>query len=323
MLDLNCMNEVDNFIKILNLISETDDILKKEREKGKGKLKDNIEEIKEREYFFDYPAVYLPVKGEVIFIGDTHGDVEATLSIIKQTRFLERMDRKDNVYLVFLGDYADRGAKQIENLVLVLNLKKKFPNYVVLLRGNHEEIDCGQFYGFLNTCLTKFGHEKGLELFQKFNDFFEKLPGMVVTKNGIFAVHGGIPSVKIHSLRDLNDEEILSEMRWNDPTDETRNFIPNYQRGGYYMFGEKIFNKFMKTVNGFVLIRGHEYNQKGYKLMFSDRLITIFSTGSGSRESGYSDFVLSPKYLEVSLEKKIKKWSEKYLKDIEYKNKDS
>ncbi len=47
--------------------------------------------------------------GKVIFVGDTHGDLEATEKIVH--RYL----KSDNK-LVFLGDYVDRGPASLENI---------------------------------------------------------------------------------------------------------------------------------------------------------------------------------------------------------------
>ena len=68
---------------------------------------------------------------KVVFVGDTHGDLEASQKVIKD--YLKPENK-----IVFLGDYVDRGPKSKENLDFLLKTKEKYPNQVYLLQGNHE-----------------------------------------------------------------------------------------------------------------------------------------------------------------------------------------
>lgn len=42
-------------------------------------------------------------------------------------------------YLIFLGDYADRGPKGVEVIDSVEELIGKYPGRLIALRGNHED----------------------------------------------------------------------------------------------------------------------------------------------------------------------------------------
>ena len=317
--------------ELWELISDVEEILFEEKEEGKGKLKDNIQEIKNSEYgkekFTDRAITYLPKGGEAIFIGDTHGDPDATVSIIEQEKFIEAMEGGEkNMYLVFLGDYADRGKGDIENLEQVIALKRKYPDNVILLRGNHEELDTGSRYG-LNSSISKRYKEAEKDrgrLFKKYNKLFEKMPGVLVCANGVVAVHGGIPSEDIRSLKDLNNEDRLYQMRWNDPIDSEnyKEHSINEDRGGdkgnkISLFGRDAFDRFMKTIGGKVMMRGHEYEGIG-KPIFDDKLVTLFSNGKGGEKSHYNAHYIVPKYAKIGLENGIDKIDVNDIKQVNY-----
>jgi len=77
--------------------------------------------------------------GRVIFVGDTHGDLEVTEKIIR--RYLKPENK-----LVFLGDYVDRGPASLENINFLLRQKIEHPDSLYLLMGNHEGYAVGSFH---------------------------------------------------------------------------------------------------------------------------------------------------------------------------------
>ncbi len=305
----------NNWKDLSGLISEVEGVFKYEKKIGKGRLRNTIQQIKLKKAFCYFPVAYLPSRGEVIIIGDIHGDALSLRAILKQECVAEKLKDKDT-YLIFLGDYTDRGREDVKTLQIILGLKRYFPKNVFLLRGNHEEFMMGQHYGLLGSCISKFGYERGQFIFQQVNELFERMPGIAVCGNGLVAVHGGIPVSKIRSLKDLRDEENLTEMRWNDPAEEVDTFMYNYKRGDHYLFGQRVFDAFLKAIGGSVLVRSHEYVARGSKLLFDNRLLVIFSNGGSSYQSGYRDFILKPKYAKVSLDKPITAWQDSHIKEV-------
>lgn len=310
--------------EVKQLLGEVSDILRKEKEQGAGKLADNIGAIENgphgKEYFVDNGVAYLPREGDAVFVGDTHGDAGATISILEQSRFIENMEAGDkDRKLVFTGDYADRGDEQLKNLEIIMNLKTKYPDNVILLRGNHEEESIGLRYGLLKDLGKK--HDKdGFDLFKQYNDTFKELPGILVTANGVAAVHGGIPSRDVSSLKELQDPDVQAEMRWNDPTDKTddRGDLGNRSTPNSRKFGKGAFNKFLETTGSKVMVRSHEVVINGAEKAFDDKLMTVFSNGSEkSTASGYSS-VETAKIATVSLESPIENWQDDNTMDVDY-----
>jgi len=76
-------------------------------------------------------------------IGDLHGDMRSLLLILldldQQGMLHADYTLEPNNYIIFLGDYVDRGPYSLDVLAMVLYLKTKNPEQVVVSRGNHEE----------------------------------------------------------------------------------------------------------------------------------------------------------------------------------------
>lgn len=309
--------------EVEELISRVEAILDWETATGRNKLGQNIQETKNskygQRYFVDGKIAYLPPKGDVIFVGDTHGDSQATESIVKQVKFIENMEKGDKSrMLVFLGDYADRGRNDARNLEIVLALKQKYPINVILMMGNHEEGGGFSPYDLPKSLDNHFGEVDGYKLHKRYTKLFSRLPNMVVTANGIVAIHGGIPKEEVHNLQELkNNEPLFYQMRWNDPNSNIETTQMSRRGENIYEFGVKPFNQFMDAVGGKIMVRGHEYPSEGYKLFFNNRLATIFSNGGTSRESYYSGRV-QPKIMTASLVNPSDKITPQNFLDIKY-----
>ena len=304
------------------LIQEYSDLIAKEKDRGEGKLKDTIGEMKGSESFVDRNVAYIQGDCEAIFIGDTHGDPDAVRAIIGQSDFVGKVARGEKIKLVFLGDYCDRGDGDLENIEQILDLKIKFPDNVVILRGNHEEesVSGNAFNGskfFLASLRAKYPGERGKKLFDEYMAMFENLPNCVVTENGIVALHGGIG--EFTSLQDLQSNEL--NIRWNDPAGEGSSLSglsPSRRGGGAMFFGQDVLDRFLASVGGKALIRAHEYGRTPV-IQWNGTIATIFSNGRGGTKTGYGQY--DANYLDVDLGLELPKLDEsQHLRTLDYAN---
>jgi len=162
-----------------------------------NKLLDDVTPVLQDDTLFIY---FKKKKGIILFIGDTHGDFEATKEIYK--KFLED---PQNTYLVFIGDMIDRGELDFENINFLFLLKIQYPNNVFLLRGNHEahSIIGVLPHSFPKSLEEKFGKKIGAEILKRYDrQVFHYLPLMFLTeKHKVLAFHGGVPSPGVlHAL---------------------------------------------------------------------------------------------------------------------------
>lgn len=75
----------------------------------------------------------------MIFVGDTHGDLEASQKVIKDYLLAHRSEGgKLGNKIIFLGDYVDRGFFSKENLDFLLRIRAENLDQIYLLQGNHE-----------------------------------------------------------------------------------------------------------------------------------------------------------------------------------------
>ena len=221
---------------------------------------------------------YLPQKGSLIVVGDLHGDLESLYSILKKSNF----DKKD--FILFLGDYGDRGENSPEVYYTVLSLKVKNPERVFLLCGNHEAPQYVEFFphDLPLRLMEKYG-EDGEKIYKKFYELFEKLyVGAILPEKYIF-LHGGIP-INLSSLEEIEkarenypEKSDFIEILWNDP-EEMKGFKSNYERGIGYLFGKNITKKVLEKLKVKTLIRSHQPPFEGVKVNHEGKVLTISST---------------------------------------------
>lgn len=204
-----------------------------------------------------------------VVIGDTHGDLSAC-------QVPSDMAIQEGLPMIFLGDYIDRGRRQLENLAYVLDLKLERPDDVVLLRGNHETQRMNTGYGFLRVVRSYYSQE----LYEEISNLYRKLPISSVIHENRFLVHGGIPEgvEKVDEIDKLSvEDQRYEEMMWNDPQEGLDSFSFNRLRGGYKVFGRGAVDDFLESNCLSGIIRAHQCFPDGYKYFFDERLLTVFS----------------------------------------------
>jgi len=212
--------------------------------------------------------------GELLVVGDTHGDLDTTVNAVK-------LAEKNGLDLIFLGDYVDRGPKQVENIATLLELKLSWRDKLIMLRGNHESAEMNKWYGFFSVVAATYGPD----FYQEFARLFSQLPYAALVRRKIICVHGGIPRnlKKVDEIGKLPKGEInplnpiALQLVWNDPCEDIEEFAPSWRGGGAMLFGKIAFEKFMAANNLDLMIRSHEPQDKGYGYLFNNRLLTIFS----------------------------------------------
>lgn len=238
------------------------DFVKKVDRKKLERCLDVAETIMKKE-----PA-FLEIEGEVIFVGDTHGDFEVTKEVTRL--FFEDKTRK----LVFLGDYIDRApadiSTSIPNISYLLFLKCAHPYNIILLKGNHEA----------NYAIPCFPYEFEAEiesqhpgLHRKFVEAFIQMPLMVLVNN-IFASHGGILiGYTLDQLRKVSKYDIhaIEAATWSDPA------ISETYRGAGFPFNGEDLKDFLEGLGAKMFIRGHDYSTLG-TVIFGNSCLTIFSS---------------------------------------------
>ena len=143
-------------------------------------------------------------------IGDIHGCYKALEKILSILPVSWGRD-----YVIFLGDYIDRGPDSAKVIDLIIKLQKKYPDKVIPLKGNHEKM----FEDYLeekNIEIFWFnGGEATLRSYMEYNDskipdehvkFIKNLYYFFETPSYIF-VHAGINPEK--TLYEQTEEDIL------------------------------------------------------------------------------------------------------------------
>ncbi len=165
---------------------------------------DSIKPSSQSDHFQAYvEKLMVPTDAVIAIHGDFHGDIRALNRFIETFTSRGFLDEKNpfkikakNFYILFLGDYVDRGWYGAEVIYTILRLKNENPDRVFMTRGNHEDAELNAHYGFYDEMMKKFSSSR---LLKKVGQLYNVLPlalylgaGNPNEFNIIQCCHGGI-----------------------------------------------------------------------------------------------------------------------------------
>jgi protein phosphatase len=235
--------------------------------------------LEEMKNIFQQEPSLLEFDGEVIVIGDLHGHYLDLCRILKTFQLPIK-----HKYL-FLGDLVDRGESSFETIFIIFLLKYLYRDTVYIIRGNHEFQSVCSSCGFLSNIRQIYNCTS---IFVNFLDTFSYLPFAAIVQSKYFCLHGGL-SKNFHSTDQIKSIEkpinqydnpaFISGIVWSDPNENAWNFLPSPRKAGE-IFGSTQVDNFLSQNNLQLIIRGHECVDSGIKIMFENKLVTVFSASN-------------------------------------------
>ncbi|UNY39882.1 serine/threonine protein phosphatase [Bacillus phage vB_BauM_KLEB27-3] len=164
-------------------------------------------------------------KNHHFILSDIHGMYSHFTSILEKFN-------PENHNLVILGDLVDRGLHSLEVITACMNLQKAYPNQVLILKGNHEDMflnflehpdtETGDWYfnnGGYQTCTSFLNNEYvKIQSYEKIAEsilskrkeevqFLNNLPLYHETDHIIF-VHAGV-NLRMEDWRNGSEKDFL------------------------------------------------------------------------------------------------------------------
>ncbi|GCB21227.1 serine/threonine-protein phosphatase PP1 [Aspergillus awamori] len=223
-----------------------------------------------RDIFISQP-ILLDLEAPIKVCGDIHGQYYDLLRLFEYGGF-----PPESNYL-FLGDYVDRGRQSIECICLLLAYKIKYPENIVILRGNHECASINRIYGFYDECKRRCN----VKLWKTFIDCFNCLPIVAIIDDKIFCTHGGL-SPDLTSMDQIRRIMRPTDVSWGEN-----------DRGVSFTFGPDVVRRFTEKHDLDMICRAHECVQDGYEFFAKRQLVTIFSAPNYCGEFDNSGAMLS------------------------------
>ncbi|HEV2193177.1 MAG TPA: metallophosphoesterase family protein [Nitrosopumilaceae archaeon] len=266
-----------NVYEFIEAIDSAINILQKERSKIRhivgGKINSGLIEL-------DLPK-------NLVIVGDLHGDLLSLQRILEEIDYEHFLSNQNNK-MIFLGDYVDRGTHSISVLYIICYLKQKYPDSVILMRGNHEAHMEFPFssHDLSLKIVEYFGDTYKKTIHSKISTLFQLLYLVIIIQNKLLLVHGGLPTeIENKDFKKLIEtvqsnsihKKTLEELLWNDPRimQNGDNWEKSRRTYGRH-FGTNITKEWLTMSKTKMIVRGHEPCH-GFKIDHDDRVLTLFS----------------------------------------------
>lgn len=281
---------------------QLEDALNKLIEKLKAGIVNNnglIQEIDQKKENCDaisyIQKIQIPNNSTIIVFGDFHGSAHSlirNLLRLKVSQYLfDDLKLKNGTYLIFTGDYINRGRYGAEILYLIANLKITNPDKVFILRGNHETKTITNAKSPHDTFSIELSNNYPKEasdqsLLKLSYTLFKWLPSALFIKNNHDAIlfcHGGLPYNHSDKKIPLDPKDFL------DKKDITclkvdQNIMNGFLYGEFHegesittalkasdfnyaaSFGIDSLKKDAATLGFNTILRGHEHNNSAVSI---------------------------------------------------------
>lgn len=214
---------------------------------------------------------------KLIVLGDIHGDLESLFSILTQSKCIERIKAGEDLYLLGLGDYINKGPHALESIYVLFRLlvDPNLQGRVILLRGNHEdrhgtkEKEETRLRKKFFASMKEHPISKNAQAtaFQKavtiVSQSFDELPHSLYSSCGLFASHSGY-SQWVHNhnrkkgwetLREWPpNQQLMRELLDSNITQKSSAKEPKKAEG---LLALDIY-RFMEKLEVTLLLRGHQ-----------------------------------------------------------------
>ncbi|KAL3696806.1 hypothetical protein R1sor_010882 [Riccia sorocarpa] len=202
------------------------------------------------------------------------------IEILVEESNVQRVDAPVTICGDIHGQFYDLKELFKKPFLLLLALKVRYPDRITLIRGNHESRQITQVYGFYDECLRKYG---SVNVWRYCTDIFDYLSLSALIENRIFSVHGGLsPSITtldqirtVDRKQEVPHDGAMCDLLWSDPEEiEGWGLSP---RGAGYLFGGNVVTTFNHTNKLDLICRAHQLVMEGYKWMFNQQVVTVWS----------------------------------------------
>jgi predicted MPP superfamily phosphohydrolase len=219
---------------------------------------------------------------QISIIGDIHSAFHSVIDIIvdihdKEFFITNTLKLSENKYIIFTGDFVNKGPYSIEVLTLIFNLKIINPNNVFLINGNHEDRNTYLHHDFEyemtaqgidSNMIDKLFNFLPSALFIKFdNKIYQFCHGVMDHKYGGFNDDmSDIPSrlnefLDNDKMYDLvigeSDDVLTNNFKWGDFNMKIDGIVPT-KKDGVNEYGIGIVKKYLNKNKIECILSGHQ-----------------------------------------------------------------